>query len=171
MLNMLKLKKVLFDNFDGQKVYISSNGIISLNFFIDDAKIIANNQRIILGNKNDVGIDIKAIASKYDFYQEFDNQVIDLINGDISTVRSALLEMNKQIQISQTGHMLVDAFKEEYRNGIHNIFKTLFKHINIDLCVGDQVLFNKFAGTELTLENTDYIILKYCDILAVIDKE
>ena len=45
------------------------------------------------------------------------------------------------------------------------------KHINIDLCVGDQVLFNKFAGTELTLENTDYIILKYCDILAVIDKE
>ena len=53
MLNMLKLKKVLFDNFDGQKVYISSNGIISLNFFIDDAKIIANNQRIILGNQNE----------------------------------------------------------------------------------------------------------------------
>lgn len=53
MLNMLKLKKVLFDNFDGQKVYISSNGIVSMNFSIDDARIIANNQRIIIGNNNE----------------------------------------------------------------------------------------------------------------------
>ena len=53
MLNMLKLKKVLFDNFDGQKVYISSNGIVSINFSIDNARIIANNQRIILGNDNE----------------------------------------------------------------------------------------------------------------------
>ena len=53
MLNMLKLKKVLFDNFDGQKVYISSNGIVSINFSIDDARIIANNQRIIIGNNNE----------------------------------------------------------------------------------------------------------------------
>lgn len=53
MLNMLKLKKVLFDNFDGQKVYISSSGIVSMNFSIDDARIIANNQRIIIGNNNE----------------------------------------------------------------------------------------------------------------------
>ena len=44
-------------------------------------------------------------------------------------------------------------------------------HINITLNIGDKVLFNKFAGTELTLENTEYIILKYCDILAVLNKE
>ena len=53
MLNMLRLKKVLFDNFDGQKVYISSNGIVSMNFSIDNARIIANNQRIIIGNSNE----------------------------------------------------------------------------------------------------------------------
>ena len=53
MLNMLKLNKVLFDNFDGQKVYISSNGIVSFNFSIDNARIIANNQRIIIGNNNE----------------------------------------------------------------------------------------------------------------------
>lgn len=53
MLNMLKLKKVLFNNFDGQKIYISSNGIISINFSIDNARIIANNQRIIIGNNNE----------------------------------------------------------------------------------------------------------------------
>ena len=53
MLNMLKLKKVLFDNFDGQKVYISSSGVFSLTFSIEDARIIANNQRIIIGNNNE----------------------------------------------------------------------------------------------------------------------
>lgn len=53
MLNMLILKKVLFDNFDGQKVYISSNGIVSINFSIESARIIANNQRIIIGNNNE----------------------------------------------------------------------------------------------------------------------
>lgn len=53
MLNMLKLKKVLFDNFDGQKIYISSSGIVSINFSIDNARIIANNQRIIIGNNNE----------------------------------------------------------------------------------------------------------------------
>lgn len=53
MLSMLKLKKVLFENFDGQKIYISSTGIISMNYSIDDARIIANNQRIIIGNNNE----------------------------------------------------------------------------------------------------------------------
>ena len=53
MLNMLKLKTVLFNNFDGQKIYISSNGIVSLNFSIDNARIIVNNQRIIIGNNNE----------------------------------------------------------------------------------------------------------------------
>jgi len=31
----------------------------------------------IIGNKNDVGVDIKSIAIKYDFYQEFGEQVIN----------------------------------------------------------------------------------------------
>ena len=64
MLNMLKLKKVLFDNFDGQKIYISSNGIISMNYYIDNARIIANNQRIIIGNSNERDFIINLIEVK-----------------------------------------------------------------------------------------------------------
>jgi len=64
MLNMLRLKKVLFDNFDGQKVYISSNGIVSMNFSIDNARIIANNQRIIIGNSNERDFIINLLDSK-----------------------------------------------------------------------------------------------------------
>lgn len=64
MLNLLKLKKVLFDNFDGQKVYISANGLISMNFYIDNAKIIANSQRIILGNSNERDFIVNLIETK-----------------------------------------------------------------------------------------------------------
>lgn len=50
MLSILKLKNVLFQNFEGQTVYIYTKGLISMNFSIDDVKIIANSKRIILGS-------------------------------------------------------------------------------------------------------------------------
>ncbi len=86
MLNMLRLKKVLFDNFDGQKIYISSSGIVSINFSIDDARIIANNQRIIIGNNNERDFIInlpdlkKTIIDKSEFkiIFVFDNLQIEL---------------------------------------------------------------------------------------------
>lgn len=40
--------------------------------------------------------------------------------------------------------------------------------VQIQLNKKDKVLFNKYAGTEVSLDDKEYIILKYCDILAVI---
>ena len=34
--------------------------------------------------------------------------------------------------------------------------------------VGDTVLYGKYAGTELKLEGTDYLIMREDDILAII---
>lgn len=42
-------------------------------------------------------------------------------------------------------------------------------HVEIKLNKGDKVLFNKFAGTEINIDGKDYIIIKYCDILAVME--
>lgn len=64
MLNILKLKKVLLNNFNGQKVYISTNGIFSMTFSIDSAQIIANSQRIILGNDNERDFIINLFEAK-----------------------------------------------------------------------------------------------------------
>ena len=33
---------------------------------------------------------------------------------------------------------------------------------------GDQVLFNKYAGTEVTVDGSDYLVLRESDILMVI---
>ena len=43
------------------------------------------------------------------------------------------------------------------------------KRIALDVKTGDQVLFGKYAGTEIKLENTEHMILKEEEILAVIE--
>ena len=39
---------------------------------------------------------------------------------------------------------------------------------NIELSVGDMVVFDKFSGTEVTVDKEDYIIVSLEDVLAVI---
>ncbi len=39
----------------------------------------------------------------------------------------------------------------------------------LDVKVGDRILFGKYSGSETTLENTEYIIMREQDILAVLD--
>jgi len=34
--------------------------------------------------------------------------------------------------------------------------------------VGDKVLYGKYSGTEVTIENEDYLIMKENDIFAII---
>lgn len=43
------------------------------------------------------------------------------------------------------------------------------KEITMELAVGDRVLMSKYAGTEVKLDGTEYIILRQSDILAKID--
>ena len=42
------------------------------------------------------------------------------------------------------------------------------KEIKMEVKVGDQVIYSKYAGTEVKMDGTDYIIVKQEDILAVI---
>ena len=43
------------------------------------------------------------------------------------------------------------------------------KLIPMDVAVGDQVLYTRYAGTEVKLEEKKYLILKESDILAILD--
>ena len=42
------------------------------------------------------------------------------------------------------------------------------KEVKMEVAVGDQVIYSKYAGTEVKLENEEYIVVKQGDILAVI---
>lgn len=40
--------------------------------------------------------------------------------------------------------------------------------VSMEVKVGDRVLYGKYAGTEVTLEGADYLIVKESDVLAVL---
>ena len=42
------------------------------------------------------------------------------------------------------------------------------KKIPMELKVGNKVLYGKYAGTEVTIDGTEYLILRESDVLAII---
>ena len=42
------------------------------------------------------------------------------------------------------------------------------KEVKMEVAVGDKVIYSKYAGTEVKLDGTEYIIVKQNDILAVV---
>lgn len=43
--------------------------------------------------------------------------------------------------------------------------------LELDVAVGDKVIFAKYSGTEVTHEGENYLVLPYRDILAVLGSE
>ena len=45
------------------------------------------------------------------------------------------------------------------------------KEITMQVKVGDKVIYSKYSGTEVELDNEKYVVVKQNDILAVIEQE
>jgi len=45
------------------------------------------------------------------------------------------------------------------------------KVVALDVKAGDRVLFSKYAGTEVKIESTEYLIMREEDILGIIEKK
>ncbi len=43
------------------------------------------------------------------------------------------------------------------------------KRVALDVQVGDQVIYSKYAGTEVKHNNEEYLILRESDILAIVE--
>ena len=41
----------------------------------------------------------------------------------------------------------------------------------LDVAVGDRILFGKYSGSEFTLENQEYMIMREDEILGILDKQ
>ncbi|WP_054743485.1 co-chaperone GroES [Cellulosilyticum ruminicola] len=41
--------------------------------------------------------------------------------------------------------------------------------VEMQVKVGDKVIYSKYAGTEVTLEKEEYVIVKQSDILAIVE--
>ena len=43
------------------------------------------------------------------------------------------------------------------------------KEVTMTVKVGDKVITDKYAGTKVTLEDTDYVVVRQHDILAIVE--
>ena len=67
-----------------------------------------------------------------------------------------------------SGIIIPDSAKEKPQSGKVVAVGPGTKDVTMGVKVGDNVLYGKYAGTELTLEGKDYLIMRQSDILAVV---
>ena len=67
-----------------------------------------------------------------------------------------------------SGLIIPDSAKEKPSKGTVVAVGNGTKEAPITVKVGDTVLYGKYAGTELKLEGTDYLIMRESDIFAIV---
>ncbi|MBT3233473.1 MAG: co-chaperone GroES [Calditrichaeota bacterium] len=80
--------------------------------------------------------------------------------GDRVVIKASIVEEKKYGSI-----IIPDTAKEKPQTGEIIAIGT-DDDVKDNLKVGDQVIYAKYGGTEISLDNEDYIILGYGDILA-----
>jgi len=66
------------------------------------------------------------------------------------------------------GLYIPDTAKEKPQRGKVVAVGSGKKDEPMELKVGDEVLYGKYAGTEITIDGTDYMMMRQSDILAVV---
>lgn len=67
-----------------------------------------------------------------------------------------------------SGIIIPDSAKEKPQRGKVVAVGAGNKDVQMQVKVGDTVLYGKYAGTELSVDGKDYLIMRQSDILAVI---
>lgn len=96
------------------------------------------------------------------------------------TENRLLVKIAEKEEVTRGGIIIPDTAKEKPHYGFvvkagpglkdPGIDTALYKdgRISMDISVGDSVLFNKYSGIELEIENQDYVLIKESDVLAII---
>ena len=89
--------------------------------------------------------------------------------GDRVVVKPAAKE-----EMTKSGIVLPDTSKEKPQKGeviavgSGRMLET-GQRVPMDLKAGDEILFSKYAGNEIKIDDVDYLILREMDILGVIE--
>jgi len=71
-------------------------------------------------------------------------------------------------QKTASGIIIPDTAKEKPQRGKVIAVGKGKKDETMELKAGDEVLYGKYAGTEITIDGTDYLMMRQDDILAVV---
>ena len=79
-----------------------------------------------------------------------------------------LILPNAAEEKTASGLIIPDTAKEKPLAGKVIAVGTGTAEVKMEVKVGDEVLYGKYAGTEIRFEGTNYIIMKQADILAIV---
>ena len=79
-----------------------------------------------------------------------------------------LVEPAAAEETTASGIIIPDTAKEKPQQGKIVAIGTGKKDEPINVKVGDQVLYGKYSGTEVTIEGNEYLIMKEADIYGII---
>ncbi len=79
-----------------------------------------------------------------------------------------LVEPQAALEKTASGIIIPDTAKEKPQRGVVVAAGKGTKDETMEVKVGDVVLYGKYAGTELSVEGKDYLMMRQSDILAVI---
>lgn len=79
-----------------------------------------------------------------------------------------LVEAAPAEEKTSSGIIIPDTAKEKPQRGTIVAVGTGKKDEPLTVKVGDQVLYGKYAGTEITVEGKEYLIMRESDIFAII---
>lgn len=79
-----------------------------------------------------------------------------------------LIEASAAEEKTAGGIIIPDTAKEKPQRGVVVAAGPGKKDEPITVAVGDTVLYGKYAGTEISIEGKDYLIMRESDILAII---
>ena len=79
-----------------------------------------------------------------------------------------LIEPTAAEEVTMSGIIIPDSAKEKPLRGKVLATGNGTKDEEMVLKVGDEVLYGKYAGTEIELEGTKYIMMRQSDVLAIL---
>ena len=79
-----------------------------------------------------------------------------------------LIEPTPAEETTLAGIIIPDSAKEKPLNGKVLAVGNGTKDEPMQLSVGDEVLYGKYAGTEIELEGEKYLMMRQSDVLAII---
>ena len=79
-----------------------------------------------------------------------------------------LIEANEAETKTASGLYIPDSAKEKPQQGVVVAVGNGKADEPMELCVGDTVLYGKYAGTEITVDGKDYLIMRQSDVVAVL---
>ena len=80
-----------------------------------------------------------------------------------------LILPNPAEQVTAGGLIIPDTAKEKPLAGKIIAVGPGTKDVTMEVKAGDEVLYGKYSGTEITYQGTSYIIMKQSEILAVVE--